>query len=71
MHKRNPPSTPRREPRVKTTFRLSLAILAALDAERDRLNADPSRIAPVTRTDVAALAIREGLAALRRKGGSR
>ena len=32
MHKRNPPSTPRREPRVKTTFRLSLAILAALDA---------------------------------------
>jgi hypothetical protein len=71
MHKRNPASTPRSEPRVKASFRLPRELLAALDAMRDRLNADPSRVAPVTRTDVAALAIREGLAAVRRKGGSR
>lgn len=62
MHKRNPASTPRSEPRVKASFRLPRELLAALDAMRDRLNADPSRVAPVTRTDVAALAIREGLA---------
>lgn len=71
MHKRNPASTPRSEPRVKASFRLPRELVAALDAERDRLNADPARVAPVTRTDVAALAIRAGLAALHRKGGSR
>lgn len=71
MHKRNPASTPRSEARVKASFRLPRDLVAALDAVRDRLNADPARVAPVTRTDVAALAIREGLAALHRKGGPR
>lgn len=71
MHKRNAPSTPRRVSRVKASFRLPRELVAELDALRDRLNADPARVAPVTRTDVAALAIRAGLAALHRKGGPR
>lgn len=56
-----------RDNSMKVSFRIPTELVVELDDECERLNSDPAQIAVVTRTDVAVLAIKTGLAALRKR----